>query len=210
MKRPTARHGRGNAAPGARHLLRAGLTALALLPLAASAVVFYFDGAGGRSITLRVGSANAAINAVRFTVNNANVAPSPGPVTGVSEAGATGGTPAGGILFTVQTNRRTAVRVLADSSVGLSCVGGGCGTTVIPFDTIAWTSNQLATGTTAGQDIQSGRFNGSATQQILSVAVPAGSDSVLVQNTLVFTYDNSTLYPSGNYRGRVTFTAVAP
>lgn len=194
----------------ARQLLRAGLLLLGLLPLGAHAVVFYFNAGGGRSITLRVGSNNAAINAVRFTVNNANVAPNPAPVTGVPEAGATGGNPTNGILFQVSSNRRSPVRVLADSSAGLACVGGGCGATVIPFSEISWTSNGLQTGGDAGQDIQSGRFNGSATQQILAVTVPGGSNSFFIQNTLVFTYDNDVLYPSGNYRGRVTFTAVAP
>ena len=92
----------------------------------------------------------------------------------------------------------------------MSCVSGGCGSTIIPFSTVSWVSNNLQGGANAGLDIQSGSFNDSAAQGLVALTVPAGSDSVTIRNVLVFTYSNATLYPSGTYSGRVTFTATVP
>jgi hypothetical protein len=182
----------------------------------AHAVVTFFTTTGNsqRSITLRVGSNDTAVNTVTFDVVNANVAPSPTPVQGTPGNGAPTTSPTGGIEIRLSTVNRGAapdvVRLLADSSAGLACVTGGCGSTLIPFSTISWVSNNLQGGANAGKDIPSGNFNGSATQQLVSLTVPAGSDSVTITNVLVFTYDNATLYPSGIYNGRVTYTATVP
>lgn len=164
-----------------------------------------------RDVTLRVGSPGS-IDIVTFNVANANVSPNPVAVAGVSNGPAT--TPANGtqILITADVPFATSVNVSlnVDSSAGLSCVGGsGCGSTVIPFSTISWTSSNLATGGFAGQDIQNGSFNGSATQTIAQIPVFAllSYSNVVMSNVLNFTYANASLFPAGQYRGRVVFTA---
>ena len=92
-----------------------------------------------------------------------------------------------------------------DSTAGLVCVGGsGCGTTIVPFDSVSWISNNKQAGPNAGLDIQNGSFNGSANQSLVNLVL---SPSVTLSNVLVFQYNNSTLYPAGQYRGRVIYTA---
>jgi hypothetical protein len=205
------------AAAGVRVALLA-LAALSAWP--AEAVVTYFNGSGQRSITLRVGSNNTTVNTVTFDVTGANVAPSPTAVTGVPGGGAPVTSPTGGIEIEMTVNRRgnngETVRLLANSTAGMACTGGGCGSTSVPFTTVSWTSHNLEAGAgKVGLDIQSGTFSGSAAQQLVSLTVPAtyggnSVDSVIVRNVLIFTYANSTLYPSGNYSGIVTFTATVP
>ncbi|MBC5785116.1 hypothetical protein H8N03_19370 [Ramlibacter sp. USB13] len=169
------------------------------------------------SVTLRVGSANNTINRVTFTVNNANVMPTPTPVIGTPSAGTPPTSPAGGVEIEVITrntaslfDRRT-MRLTVNSSTPLQCVAGsGCGTTVIPFTDIRWTSYNLEAGNNAGQDIQTGSFDGSGAQQLAiyeSVILFGFGSSITMRNVLVFQYDNTTLYPSGRYLGRVVYTA---
>ena len=151
-------------------------------------------------------------------MNNANVNPSPVPVTGVSG----GGAPAGGIEIEVVTRMpglfigNNTMTLSATYPANLMCVGGGCGSTSIPFSTISWTSaNQgVATGCTGGgaaNDIKDGSFNGSG-QQLARCSVSdflgLTGDSVTMRNVLTFQYSNATLYPSGKYEGRVLFTAT--
>jgi hypothetical protein len=170
------------------------------------------------SITLQVGSANAQVNSVTFDVTGAAVAPNlpATEVTGVPGAGAPVTSPAGGIQFRLATEGRgvfgQSIRVTADSSGGLACIGGGCGSTVIPFTEIRWDSVNSQTGGTAGLDIASNQFDGSASQLVLNAAAPNFFllDGMEISNVLVFRYRNTTLYPAGTYRGRVTFTAATP
>jgi FlaG/FlaF family flagellin (archaellin) len=163
-----------------------------------------------RRITLQVGSAGATIDKVTFDVTNANVAPSPTAVTGVSNGPAV--TPAGGvqIVMTAEyptTVGSTQVTLNVDSSTSLSCTAGGCGSTLIPFTTISWTAfNHDATYPTL--DIQNGTFTGAAGQTLTNFFVTGGS--IQMSNVLQFSYANSTLYPAGQYTGRVTYTAVIP
>lgn len=194
----------------------AALLAAASVAVPAQAVVTYsLNLLGQRSITLQVGSNDANINLVTFDVTGANIAPTPTPVQGTPGAGAPLTTPAGGILVRLATNRRGGfgqdVFVTADSSAGMACqTPATCGTTVIPFSTVSWTSNNLQTGQYAGQDFQSGAFTDSGSQQLLVATAPGFFDSLTVTNVLIFRYANTTLYPSGVYRGRVTFTASSP
>jgi hypothetical protein len=169
-------------------------------------------------LSMRVGSNNTTVNLVGFTVSNANIMPNPTPVTGVPTNGAPTTSPAGGVEIEVVTRNQNAVfaqrtmTLTVDSSAGLTCVAGtGCGSTIIPFSSISWTSYNLQTGNNAGQDIQSGAFTGSASQQLATyttVILFGIGSSVTMNNVLVFQYDNATLYPSGRYLGRVTFTAT--
>lgn len=184
--------------------------ALTLLVGQAHALITLLPTGSPRSITMRVGSAIAGdINTVTFDVQNANVSPTPTAVTGVPSAGSSS-TP-GRVTILVQTTNsatRTVLNVTANSAAGLSCVSGsGCGSTIIPFSTISWVSYNLDT-TYPGLDFQSGAFDGTTTQSLIGVAMTG--TSVRIQNELVFSYNNTTLYPAGQYRGRVAYTASMP
>ncbi len=162
-----------------------------------------------RSITLQVGS-SGGVDMVTFNVTGANIAPTPTAVTGTSNGPAT--TPTGGtqIVMTAQGPfgvTYNEVKLNVDSSAAMTCISGGCGTTTIPFTTISWTAyNHDATYPTL--DIQSGTFNGSASQTLVDFYVIGGS--IQMSNVLQFSYNNATLYPSGTYYGRVTYTASIP
>lgn len=187
------------------------LAGLAVLSGPASAVILLAPVGSPRQIILQVGSTNATVNQVVFNVTGANVAPSPTPVTGVPSADTPATTPTGGTLVRVRTrNTATATRLTltVNSSAGLTCVAGsGCGATVIPFNTISWTSYGSA-APYATLDIQSGTFTGAASQQLTSYTMT--NTSVDMSNTLIFRYNNATLYPAGQYRGRVVYTATMP
>ncbi|WP_295527619.1 hypothetical protein [uncultured Pseudacidovorax sp.] len=194
--------------PGA--LLLACVASVASPPVGAVVLTTYVSVTEG--ITLRVGSAGGTIDEVSFNVSNANVAPSPGVIAGAG---------AGAIAVTVSADKNslfgpTVATLTASSSAGLPCITpASCGSTVIPFSSISWVSANLDTGTNAGNDIQNGSFDGSASQQLAQFALPGllqtlflGSSRTQMSNTLSFSYANSTLYPAGSYRGRVTFTAT--
>ncbi|MBC7719667.1 MAG: hypothetical protein H7Z77_07740 [Chitinophagaceae bacterium] len=195
---------------GARVL---GLLAIGLYGGSAQAVITLLPTGSPRQITMRIGSATAgAISSVTFNVLNTNVSPSPVPVTGIASAGssAASATPAGSTTISVLTRNSaaaTTILVTADSSAGIVCTGGGCGSTVIPFNTISWTSFNPDT-TYPGLDFQSGTFNGSSNQSLIGV-IATGS-SLRIENQLIFSYNNSTLYPAGQYIGRVAYTASMP
>lgn len=207
-----------------RTILRGALAMVPAVAMAAGVLwpqpagaVFTFTPLGNpREVTLRVGSANATTNNVTFTVTNANVSPTPTPVTGVPGGGAPVTSPTGGIEIRVATRMPLSLfgtdtmTLTVDSTAGLACVGGtGCGATVIPMTTISWTSYNTDP---SGDDIPSGAFTGSATQQLASYSVytgfPWNGQSVTMTNVLVFQYSNATLYPSGRYSGRVVYTAT--
>ena len=193
----------------------AGASLWAVLPAPAHAVLTnVLVGSAPRSITLQVGSPGGTIDNVVFDVTGTNVSPTPVPVTNPATVG-----------FSITANRVTStgttVTLTADSSAGLPCVAGtGCGTTVIPFNKISWTSDSPA-GT--GLDIQDGTFDGGAAQPLASypnnvrvctfwlfICVDYDYYDTNLQNNLRFTYANDVLYPAGQYRGRVTFTATMP
>ncbi|AOW15137.1 hypothetical protein LPB72_21725 [Hydrogenophaga crassostreae] len=168
-----------------------------------------------RRLNMRVGIARfGTISNVTFDVTGANVSPSPTAVIGEpSEGAAPASAPANSVRISV-SNRWTyfagqRVIVTADSSAGLACSSGPCGSTVIPFSKISWTSSSLATGTYAGQDFGSGSFSGGTSQSLIDFTAPA-ERSFNIVNDWVFSYSNDTLYPAGVYRGRVTFTATMP
>jgi hypothetical protein len=175
--------------------------------------VFTFSGyTPVRQITMRVGAAGAVVNTVTFNVTGANVAPTPTPVIGTPDAGTPATTPVNGIEVTLTAGLVNPggqrVTLTVDSSAGMSCVAGsGCGTTSIPFTTVNWTSyNHDLTYPTS--DIQNGTFTGATNQQLTNYTVSGGS--VAMSNILIFQYNNATLYPAGQYRGRVIYTATIP
>lgn len=168
-----------------------------------------------RRLTMRVGAATfGTVNNVTFGVTGANIGPSPAPVIGVPDANAAPASATANSVRVSVSNRWTdfagqRVVVTANSSAGLACASGTCGTTVIPFNKVSWTSSGLETGTYAGQDFLSGSFSGSPSQTLLDFTAPAARSFSIV-NDWVFSYSNDTLYPAGVYTGRVTFTATMP
>lgn len=168
-----------------------------------------------RRLTMRVGiSQFGTISNVTFNVTGANVGPAPAPVEGVpsANAGVSGGT-TNSVRISVSNKwtdfARQRVVVTANSSAGLVCSAGPCGSTVIPFNKISWTSYILQTGADAGKDFGSGSFDGSSSQTLIDyTAQPRRSFNIT--NDWVFRYSNDTLYPAGSYSGRVTFTATMP
>lgn len=178
--------------------------------------VFTFTSFGSpRQIIMQVGSANTTVNNVTFNVSNANISPTPVPVTGTPGSGTPSTSPAGGTEIRVTTrypnpggNNSTQVTLTVSSPPGLACVAAtGCGSTTIPFNTVSWTSyNHDATYPTF--DIQDGVFSGTVNQPLTNFYVTG--NSITMSNVLIFSYNNATLYPSGQYTGRVTYTAAIP
>ena len=169
-----------------------------------------------RRLTLQVGSSQfGTVNRVDFNVTSTNVSPNNVPVVGIPAATAATAatTTPNAITFRVTAdvpvtnNNWNDLSLTVDSSVGLSCIAGsGCGTTIIPFNTISWTSYNKQTGQYKGFDIQDGVFSGGTTQGLIpTIGVRYGG--LFIENELVFTYANSTFYPAGKYTGRVTYTA---
>ncbi len=174
----------------------------------AGAVFTFLPYATPRFIQLQVGATGGTINNVTFNVTGANTSPSPLPVQGIPDAATPATTPTGGVRVRMRGQWNSGNQILSltvNSAAGLACVGAtGCGSTVIPFNTISWVAHEKLNFTTF--DIQNGSFNGSATQTLANFSC-CGSGSVEMANTLVFTYNNATLYPAGQYTGRVVFTA---
>lgn len=189
--------------------VRLGCGLLASLCLAgeASAVFTYTSiSVTRREVTLRVGTNTAGVvDNVVFDVGGAAV------------GGGTVASTTGGIYVQVTVrkpvtgNPARAQSLTVDSSAGLACVAGsGCGATVIPFTTISWVSVVQESGPYANWDIPSGTFTGGATQTLYSNNVEPAVGGVMDSiNTLTFSYANTTVYPSGNYTGRVVFTAAS-
>jgi len=192
---------------------------LAAMP-ARAVITTVTDTGSTYGLTLRVGSAGATVDTVAFSVTGANAGLTPTAVTG---------TPAIDVWVmpvrpVANTTVARPVTLRVDSSTGLSCQSGGCGTTVIPFSKVSWVATNNSSA--ASGDIQSGRFAGTATQSIASYNAnatfcvgPLGLPCVLGIGTwtylsnnitatrLQFSYDNDVIYPGGNYKGTVRFTA---
>ena len=199
MPRPADR--RLHPLPRATRALRAGvLLAASLFTANAQAVFFTFD-QGPREITMRVGPPNTGVAEVAFNVAGSNLSPAPTEVaasTGAVEVEATWQRPGFSGLLSSST-------ITVDSSAGLVCqAGSGCGSTVIPFTEVCWTTSDPAPG---GGDMVSGCFTGAASQQVGSIGVVVLASQGM-RNTLSFRFKNSRVYPAGIYKGRVTFTAT--
>lgn len=195
--------------PASRLGRRTGLLAAGLLACSQAGAVFtFFPFATPRFIQLQVGSTGGTVNNVTFNVTGANTSPTPTPVVGVPDGGTPTTTPAGGVRVRMRgqwNNGDQILRLRVNSVAGMACVPAtGCGSTVIPFNTVSWTAFEKSNFTTF--DIQNGSFTGGATQFLSQFSCCSGG-TIEMANTLVFTYNNSTLYPAGRYTGRVVFTA---
>ena len=152
-------------------------------------------------LTLRVGSPTG-VDVVNFgAISGANISPTPSAVTYA---------PLVDVEVSLQRpgfSTPNDVVLTANSVAGLVCVAGsGCGSTAIPFSDVCWVSTNKVTG---GGDIQDGCFTGSATQPLASFGRVL-FNSRRMYNALRFTYANARVYPAGQYRGTVTYTATVP
>ena len=198
-------------------MLAAAVLAAGLQGPAAAVILAVTDTGSTYSLTLRVGAVSG-VDTVQFNVtgNNAGLTPTAVAATAPIDVWVTPLRPAN-LLMAAEVRP---IKLRVDSSTGLACQSGGCGTTVIPFSKISWTaSNNSAAGT---GDIQSGTFNpANPLQYITSPATGFNANAttcILVicnfqsygisATRLQFIYANDVVYPAGNYRGTVRFTAT--
>ncbi|MGF6350614.1 hypothetical protein [Variovorax sp. W2I14] len=198
------------------HGLLAAVVLAAGAAMPAGAVITTVSDTGGvYAISLRVGSLSG-VDTVAFSVTGNNVALAPTAVTG-SQPIDVSVTP---IRPANSSGTARPVTLKVDSLAGLSCQSGGCGSTVIPFSQISWVASN--NGAAATGDIQNGRFNDTNNQQIASFNANATfcsfpliifclgytyQSNAMSATRLQFSYDNDVVYPAGNYKGTVRFTA---
>lgn len=187
-----------------------GLVAVLGFTVDAGAVITLLPNGSPRQIIMQVGSAGSTVNSVTFNVTGANISPNPVAVTGVPSANTPATSPAGGTTVSLTTTNESGVvhmNLTVDSSAGLICQSASCGTTVIPFNTISWTSYNHGTQYQT-LDIQNGTFDGSSNQPLALRTMT--NTSITMSNVLIFQYSNTTLYPAGQYQGTVRYTAAIP
>lgn len=178
--------------------------------LDASAVLTLVPTATPRKIIMQVGSAGSTVNNVTFNVTGANISPNPVAVTGVPSADTPASSPTGGTEVSLTTTNEAGkvyMNLTVDSSTGLICQSTSCGGTVIPFNTISWTSYNHGTAYQT-LDIQDGTFTGSSSQPLALRTMT--NTGIKITNVLIFRYNNTTLYPAGQYKGTVRYTAAIP
>jgi hypothetical protein len=198
---PTQRHPAHRAGIALRVL---GVLLTASLHAADAGAVFIdFDLNSPLQLRLRVGpSTGNTVDTVSFpAISGANISPAPSAVTYA---------PLVDVELSLQRPTLTFpndVVLTVNSTAGMACVAGsGCGSTVIPFTDVCWTSTNKVAG---GGDIQDGCFTSSATQPLARFGW-VSFNSRRMYNTLRFTYANARVYPAGQYRGTVTYTATVP
>lgn len=197
-----------------RGLLGAAVLAAGAAMPAGAVITTVSDSGGVYAISLRVGSLSG-VDTVAFNVTGTNVGQTPTAVTG-SQTIDVSVTP---IRPATSSGTARPVTLKVDSVAGLSCQSGGCGSTIIPFSQISWVASN--NGNAASGDIQNGRFNDTSNQQIASFNANATfcsfwiifclgytyQSNAMNATRLQFSYDNDVVYPAGNYKGTVRFTA---
>lgn len=168
-----------------------------------------------RRLTLQIGSSQfGTVNTVSFNVRGESLTNNTPIVGNPSDSAWTQPTsPANGILFRVTSQIPTSlantiqtVKFTVDSPLGLSCQNGsGCGSAIIPFNTISWVAYQRDS---SGLDMNDGVFAGGTTQTLFDLSTE--NAGLKIENTLVFHYSNDIIYPAGQYTGRVIYTASLP
>lgn len=221
---PQPRSRRGRRGCPAAVLLLAVLPGLVHPPAARAVIITVADTGSANAISLRVGSA-VGTDTVNFNVAGNNVGLTPTAVAG---------TPAIDVWVTpvrAVVNNTTArpVTLSVDSSAGLSCQSSTCGTTVIPFTKIRWVASNNSNAASGDIQSTSAPFTGGTSQQIATFNANANVCILLLSGLpclfgtigtswtyqsrnlsatrLQFSYVNDVVYPAGNYRGTVRFTA---
>ncbi|WP_426390684.1 hypothetical protein [Variovorax sp. R-27] len=196
------------------------VAAASLAPPAHAVITTVTDTGSSYGLTLRVGSPGATIDTVAFSVTGANAGLTPTAVTGAPTIDVW----VMPVRPIANTTVARPVTLRVDSSIALTCQSGGCGATTIPFSKISWVATNNSNA--ASGDIQGGRFTAAANQSIASYDANAtfcvgllglpcvlgvGTWTYLSRNVtatrLQFSYDNDVVYPGGNYKGTVRFTA---
>lgn len=198
-----------------RGLLGAAVLAAGAAMPAGAVITTVSDSGGVYAISLRVGSLSG-VDTVAFSVTGNNVALTPTAVTG-SQTIDISVTP---IRPANSSGTARPVTLKVDSVAGLPCQSGGCTGITIPFSQISWIASN--NGNAASGDIQNGRFNDTDNQQIASFNANATfcsfpfiifclgytyQSNAMNATRLQFSYDNDVVYPAGNYKGTVRFTA---
>ena len=179
----------------------AGVLTLGLFALPASAVTVVI-GNGAAQAALRIGATGGTISTVTFTVPAANAGDGT-PIVGTTNAAA------GSAQNTFAACAANNVRVWASArgapansrTATLQVNSSGSvtsGANAIPFTAFDWI-------TSAGPEIPSGAFSGSATQTLMSFM-----NSREVGMCLQFRFLNTTVYPAGTYNGQLTFNLTMP
>jgi len=180
------------------------LCLLACAPAHAATVVI---GNGAGRLILQIGSTNATINTVNFSVPGASVGNGTA-VTSTNVTPASPTCPANTVLIDIQArsqnnNPRTAT-LSVNSSTPLT--SGGF---TIPFSQVAWNSSTPGGGPNgclaAPTTIPSGTFTGGAGQSLISITTSHRA-CVCAQ----FRYLNQSIVSAGTYTGAVTFTLAMP
>jgi len=207
--------GRNKARNRWRSLLGAAVLAAGVTLPAGAVITTVSDSGSVYAISLRVGSLSG-VDTVAFSVTGNNVGLTPAAVAG-SQTIDVSVTP---IRPANSSGTARPVTLKVDSLAGLTCQSGGCGSTIIPFSQISWVASN--NGAAATGDIQNGRFNDTNNQQIASFNANATYCSFVLiifclgytyqsnamnATRMQFSYDNDVVYPAGNYKGTVRFTA---
>jgi hypothetical protein len=182
------------------------LVAVALAPIAAQAATVAV-GNGAARLILQVGTTNATINQVNFTVPGGSVGNGVAVLsTNVTPASPT--CPANTVLIDAQARSRAnqprTATLTANSATPLTT-----GTFTIPFSQFTWTSSTPGGGgngcLNAPVTIPSGTFTGAAGQSLISMGTSSRA-CVCAQ----FSYRNQNVVSAGTYTGRVTYTLAMP
>jgi hypothetical protein len=181
------------------------MAAAALLALTASAhAVTVVIGGGAAEIALRVGATAGTISTVTFAPAAAT-AGSGTLVLGTTNAAAgSAQAPNFGAACAANNVRiwaRARAPVAATRTATLQVNSSGnliSGGNSIPFTDFGWV-------TSAGTEIASANFSGSATQTLMTF-----QNSNEVSVCLRFQFLNTTIYPSGAYTGQLTFILAMP
>lgn len=164
-------------------------------------------GNGGGRLILQIGSTNATINTVNFSVPGASVGNGVAVLsTNVTPASPT--CPANTVLIDAQARSTAALprtaTLTANSSTPLTT-----GTFTIPFTQISWTSSTPGGGPSgclaAPVTIPSGTFTGAAGQSLITFTTSKRA-CVCAQ----FSYRNQNIVSAGTYTGQVTYTLAMP
>ena len=182
------------------------IAAAVLGPLASNAATVAIGNGGGRLI-LQIGSTNATINTVNFSVAGGSVGNGVA-VTSTNVTPASPTCPVNTVLIDAQARSQAANPRTATLSVN-SSTPLTTGTFTIPFSQFAWTSSTPGGGgngcLNAPVTIPSGTFTGGTAQSLIVINTSSRA-CVCAQ----FSYLNQNVVSAGTYTGRVTYTLAMP
>jgi hypothetical protein len=168
---------------------------LALMAVPAAYAAHIVISGPGPQLHIAIGSLGATIDTVVFDLGA--TAPGSGiPIPGSAPVQVE-------VAYKKQGPGFVIIFVTTDGSSAMACTTPAtCGATSIPMTAISWTAS-------SGQ-WPSGTFSGGANQLLLIFLAGGGGGAITRrEDVLSYSYANSTVYPTGIYQGRVTYTAVS-